>query len=150
MLLKWIQAGEFTEKSASVNVGEWQKGKILKVDDERCTVYLYDQQQEVKVDNGKVLPYLPKSIIAMLLKNQGIQFDLNQAIKKHSLSNEKGASRIRFEKTQAIIESLAETIFPLSFSGTSARLKTIPAPLLRRRADTQSLLALKTIFTITC
>ncbi len=129
-LLKHLYVSDVIGKVATVNWKGWQSGKILAADEEWTRVYLFDYKQEVRIDSDKVIPRLPKSSIELLLSKQRVKFDFNQAIKQHSLAAERNAARTRFEKTQAVADELAQTIFPLVFSGLRTILRTTPTPLL--------------------
>lgn len=130
-LLTIFKPYDLTGKTATVNWKGWQRAKILSADNEWTRVYLFDFDQEVRVASDKVIPQIPKDLIEKLLDAEAVLFDLHQAIKQHSLSTEPSASRIRFEKTQAIAESVAESVFPLTFNGTKVSLRPVAAPLLR-------------------
>jgi predicted HTH transcriptional regulator len=130
-LLVHFGADELAGKSATVNWNGWQRAKILSANHEWARVYFYDFDQEERVPSDKVIPQIPRAMIERLLQAEKIRFDLNQAIKQHSLATEPSASRIRLDNTQAIAESVAENIFPLRFDGTRVTLSPSPAPLFR-------------------
>jgi hypothetical protein len=79
-----------------------------------------------------VIPSLSRAEIKEALNRAGITFDFDREIKRHSLSLAPGSARTRAERTQAVVEDLAESVFPLPFDGATITLRPHPAPLLRR------------------
>ncbi len=77
-------------------------------------------------------PNLSKTLIQQILNVRNIYFNLPQAIKKHSLSLEPNAARIRAEKTQAVAAELAQTIFPLLINEIKVELQAIATALSRQ------------------
>ena len=125
-LLKTLPASEVVRRTATINWHGWRLGRILKCDLETARVTLFDFEKDETVTSDKVIPNLPRKLVETLLRTNGIHFDLNRAIKEHSLALQPNASRVRLEKTRAIAESLSTTIFPLKFKGRSAALSSKP------------------------
>ncbi len=113
----------------------WQQGKIISADQEWTLVHLFEFEQEEQIPSNKVIPNLTTSMIERVLNQQGIRFDLYQTIKEHSLALEINASRMRIDKTQATVNAITESIFPLSFGGIHAFLQPTPTPLSRQETE---------------
>jgi predicted HTH transcriptional regulator len=137
-LLVHFKPSELTGKTATVNWEGWQRGRILSIDQEWTRVYLFDFRREEMVANDKVIPQLPKELIDRQLDIQGIKFDLYQAIKQYSLSSDPSAPRIRLERTETVAESIAKTIFPLTFGRTRVSLRPTAVPLVRHNSEAKS------------
>ncbi|NJR19837.1 MAG: hypothetical protein HC785_32055 [Calothrix sp. CSU_2_0] len=112
-LLNILEPKYLIDKHAMAQWNGWHLGKITAVNLEWTTVYLFDFDKEEQVPSNKVIPNIHKSLIQQVLQAYNIYLDLQKAIKKHSLSLEPNAGRVRFEKTQAIANELAQTIFPI-------------------------------------
>lgn len=132
-LLTELNFNEFIGKTAVANWNGWQLGRIISVDNEWTTIYFFDFKQEGKVLNNKVIPNLPKALIARVLEQHGIRFDLNRAIKQHSLASEPNAAKIRAEKIQAVATDISQTVFPLILNGMRITLQPSFVPLSRQR-----------------
>lgn len=131
-LLSIFQPSELTDKTAVAQWNGWYLGRITSADQEWSRVYLYDFDKEEQVVSSKVIPNLSKTLIRQVLYKRGIHFDLPQAIKKHSLSLEPNAARMRAEKTQAVAGDLVQSIFPLLVDGMKVTLQTTPVALSRQ------------------
>jgi predicted HTH transcriptional regulator len=130
--LAYFSPDELSGRSSVVRWNGWELGKIISVDHEWATVYLFDFKQEVQVASNKVIPNLSRAQIEHVLKRNNIRFDLSRAIKEHSLSLEPNSSRIRAEKTQATAIDLVQEIFPLKVNGFWCNLKPESTPLHRQ------------------
>lgn len=130
--LDFFSLDELIGKSAVVRWNGWELGKIIFIDREWTSVYLFDFKQEIQVASNKVIPNLSRVQIERVLKQHGIRFDLSRAIKEHSLSLEPNSSRIRAEKTQSTATNLTQGIFPLKVNGFWCNLKPEPTPLHRQ------------------
>jgi predicted HTH transcriptional regulator len=139
-LLDIFQPHELVDKIAVVSWNGWQMGRITHATSEWVNVHLLDFDKEEQIASSQVIPNLSRNLIEQVLKHYSIHFDLAQAIKKHSLALEHGAARIRAEKTQAVINEIAQSIFPLRINILNVSLQNIPAPLLRHRATGKELL----------
>ncbi|NJR74874.1 MAG: hypothetical protein HC773_17035 [Scytonema sp. CRU_2_7] len=104
----------------------------------------FDFDKEEQVPSNKVIPNIHKSLIQQVLQAYNIYLDLQKAIKKHSLSLEPNAGRVRFEKTQAIANELAQTIFPIFVNGIQVKLQAQPT-ILSRQEGLIKTLHLKTL-----
>lgn len=132
-LLSLLEPRELVGKLAVTQWNGWYIGRVTAVNPEWSRVYLFEFDKEEQVASNKVIPSLPKYLIQQVLYARGIQFDLPQAIKKHSLSLEPNAARTRAEKTQAVVAELVQIIFPLLVDGVEVRLQSTPSALLRQR-----------------
>jgi predicted HTH transcriptional regulator len=122
-LLTQLPPSELIGKTATIDWHGWRLGRILTCDVEAARVKVFDYEKDETITSAKVIPNLPKRVIETLLKTNGIHFDLNRAIKEHSLALQPNASRTRLEKTEAVAQSLSTTVFPLRFDGRVAALK---------------------------
>jgi hypothetical protein len=128
------EAGEFVGKTAVAQwEATWHRGKIVYADTEYARVQFFDLEVEEQIATHKVIPNLSRAEIKEALNKAGMTFDFDREIKRHGLSLEPGAARVRAERTQAVVEDLAKLVFPLPFDGATVLLRPRPAPLLRRR-----------------
>ena len=63
-------------------------------------------------------------MIVKALSEAGHKYDLDQEIKRASLKLDANGSRRRAERTQALVEDLAATVFPLRIGAASITLST--------------------------
>lgn len=115
------------------NWNGWQHCRIVSITPDVSKVYLFDFKQEVQVPSNKVIPNLSKDLLAQLLQQNGVSFDLHKATKEHSLSSRPGEARTRFSKIQQIVQIVADYIFPVSINNLVFRLSPQATPLLRAR-----------------
>ncbi len=134
-LLTYFESSEFVNRTAFAQWKGWHYGKIVFADREWTRIRFFDFEQEEQVASNKVIPNLPTSMIERVLNQQGMKFDLYQAIKEHSLALEINASRTRIDKTQATTNDVAESVFPLVFAGMHVFLEPKPTPLSRQRTE---------------
>jgi len=135
-LLTYLKPDELIQRTALAQWrGGWHHGKIVSLDQEWTHIRFFDFEQEEQVVSAKVYPRLPTAMIERVLNQQGIRFDLYQAIKEHSLALETNASRIRLDKTQAIANNLAQSVFPLNFGDLHAFLQPNPTALSRQQIE---------------
>jgi predicted HTH transcriptional regulator len=130
-LLSDFHPGELAGKTASINWNGWRLGRIIAVGTEDARVFLFDYGEEQVVSSSKIIPDLPRSFLMKALSKAQISFDLSRKIKEESLASVPGAARIRAERTQAIAEELAETVFPFVVEEVQMQLGIDPAPLVR-------------------
>ena len=139
-LLDIFQSNELVDKVAIASWNGWQMGRITHATSEWTNVYLFDFEKEEQIASNLVIPNLSRNSIDRVLQQRSIYFDLAQATKKHSLALEPGAARIRAEKTQAVINEIAQSIFPLRINVLSVLLQNTPISLPRQRATGKELL----------
>lgn len=142
-ILNQIDKAELIGKLAVGQYKGWQKGKIKEIDNEYTNLYVFSYDSEVKLPNDKVIPDMYISNIKQILKNKRISFDISREIKKHSLSIEPKASRIRNDKILATVEHISESMFPLKCGELIASLNTAPENLYRN--DTKDGLVVKSL-----
>lgn len=104
----------------------WSNGKIMTIENDNCSVFIFDTQSQEVFPLNKVIPKLPQDMIRRILVAKGIQFDLPKELKKAVFATDKNASRIRAQSTQNVINDVAETIFPLEISGVTTQLSIAP------------------------
>jgi predicted HTH transcriptional regulator len=134
-LLHDLPITELINRRANAQVDqEWLPVKIVAVEGEWMTVYLYDQDAEKAVASSKVIPELPLPVLKQLLQKHRAFFDLHREVKRHSLRGERNASRTRFDYTRHIADELSDSIFPLSMPGMTVSMTSQPASLYRGAA----------------
>lgn len=138
-LLKYFQPSELVAKTAIVQWQGWQRGKIISLDSEWCCIYLFEFEREELVASNKVIPNLSTASMQQVLERQGVQFNLSQAIKEHSLASKLGASKIREEKTRAIASEISQSVFPLVYGNLHITLQPTPVQLPRQNYVAQGL-----------
>jgi len=131
-ILDYFPESEIAGKSSVVKWNGWELGKIISVDCEWASIYLFDFKQEIQVASNKVIPSLSRAQIEHILKRNNIRFDLSRTIKEHSLSLKPNASRMRAEKTKKMAINLVQDIFPLKVNEFWCNLKSEPTPLNRQ------------------
>ena len=131
-ILSCFSPDKLIGRTSVVRWNGWELGRITSVDHEWTNIYLFDFKQEIQIASNRVIPNLSRLQIEHVLKQNNIKFDLSKAIKKHSLSLVPNSSRIRAEKTQKIVQEIAQEIFPLKLNGFWCHLRPEPAPLRRQ------------------
>jgi hypothetical protein len=111
--------------------GGWERVQILSLDDALCRVSLPDYDQEDMVPVDTVLPRLRRDMIDEAVREVAPGYDLAREIKSASLALQPGAARIRAERTQAVVDDLAETVFPIMIGTDEIQIVTVPMPLAR-------------------
>ena len=92
--------------------GGWERVQIRGFDDAFCRINLPDYDQEDTVSADVVLPRLRRSMIDEAVREVAPGYDLSREVKSASLALQPGAARLRAERTQAVADDLAETVFP--------------------------------------
>ncbi|NEU71709.1 transcriptional regulator [Hassallia byssoidea VB512170] len=131
-LLSLLKPSELVGKLAVAQWNGWYMGRITSIDAEWSRMYLFEFDKEEQIISTKVIPSLSRTLIQQVLRARNINFDLSQAIKKHSLSLEPNAARTRADKTQAVAGELVQTIFPLLVHGVKVGLQPTPTALSRQ------------------
>ena len=88
--------------------------------------------REETIASVKVIPRLPRALIDRAIAASGARYDLPREIKQADLALETNAARMRAERTQALVDELAETTFPMSVSGTNITISPRPLTLSAR------------------
>ena len=143
-LLTYVEAPQLEGLTVVAKWRGWQKGKLLEVGAETAKVFLFDFGTEETIPLADVIPKLGRGLVETVLKKRRVAFDLAKEIKRHSLSAQPHASRVRAERTQAIANELGEKVFPLFAGGVEVELRTTPAQL-SRRADGKSSLRIESL-----
>lgn len=138
LVLSDIPAEEFIDMTVLARQQAWYRGKIVSVGQESSRVMFRELDREAEIPNDHIYPQLPRRLMDALLNKHGIQFDLYQAIKQHSLALEPNAARIRAEKTRAMAEIVSERIFPLTLGPIRIALRPEPEKLIRETADKEA------------
>ena len=125
-LLKWLRPNTLRGTFVVAKLDRWQKGKLVKVDDEVSLIYFFDIDSEKWVDNNHIIPELSLDTMKNVLNNVGAKFDFHKELKRHSLSLDTSGIRIRSEKTLATVDNIASTVFPLLIGDSQAVLHSTP------------------------
>lgn len=128
-LIQVLGAEPLRGRRCIVELNGWQDGEVLTTDEEWTTVRLADQEQEVRVPSGTVIPRLPLRLIEQLLQHKRVRFDLQHAVKGHSLCGQPGMARERADRIQSVAEYFADQVFPLRVGDMQVGLNRTPAPL---------------------
>jgi hypothetical protein len=111
--------------------GGWERLQILGLDHAFCRVSLPDYDQEDMVPVDTVLPRLRRDMIDEAVREVAPGYGLAREIKTASLALQPGAARTRAELTQAVVDDLAETVFPIVIGTDEIQIATGPMPLAR-------------------
>lgn len=130
-LLRHLPPSALVGRAAVGKVQGWQRGRITSCDEEWAVLRLFDFDQTQRVASSDVIPDLPVRLIQQVLAARNVRFDLSREIKQQSLSASPAAARIRSERTQAMVEEIGRTIFPMRFAGMEAVLASTPLKLVR-------------------
>jgi predicted HTH transcriptional regulator len=134
-LVSEIGVGQLLNRPCVAKSNGWRRGKIIEADDENCLVRFYDDNTEEHISSGFVIPDLPKSTIDQNLAARGISFELDRAIRQHSLSLHSGAARVRADKVNTVARNISKQIFPFLVTGRNVEVIPDPVNLVRRDAD---------------
>jgi predicted HTH transcriptional regulator len=119
--------------------GGWERVQILSLDNAFCRVSLPDYDQEDMVPVDTVLPRLRRDMINEAVREVAPDYDLAREIKSASLALQPGAARTRAERTQAVVDDLAETVFPIMTGTDEIQIATVPMPLAQNGDGRRSL-----------
>ena len=115
------------------NKGGWREGRLSEFGDEFAQVRFFDTNTEETVPIGDVIPVCSVAMLESILKQEGSSFDLIAALRKHSLVTKPDSARERAGKTVAMVEHLAETLFPLQCCDLDVDVVSEPVRLSERR-----------------
>ncbi len=138
-LLSHLQPSELIGRSAVGRTERWDRGQIVSLDSEWVQLRLYDYDQVVRVPPADVIPDLPVRLIKKVLAERRVSFDLSREIKQRSLSASSSAARVRAEWTQALVDDISRSVFPIPFSGFDVHLGNNALPLARDSRAQQAL-----------
>lgn len=104
----------------------WQTGRVSEIQVDHSSVYFFESDSTEKIPNNRIIPRLPTRSIKKVLGQMGLKYDLTGEIRKATYSLSKNASRIRAEHTQAVVDDLRETVFPLELPSSTLTLGPQP------------------------
>ena len=110
--------------------GGLERGRISEATMDHVTLCLFDSDEEESLPAFQVYPSLHRDQIDTIVREVAPGFDLSKTIKKAALSTVRGSARVRADRIQKIVKTIAETAFPLSVTGREVELKTTPLGLL--------------------
>ena len=110
----------------------WERARLLSFERDRCRVFLPDYAREETIPADHVIPQLPREMIDRLLRERGLDYDLSGEIARAGSGLVAGAARLRSERTQDLVNDLANAVFPIRVGNASVHLSTRPLPLSRR------------------
>lgn len=119
------------------NKGGWREGRIVSFDSEFAKVFFFDTETEEQLPTDWVIPSCSLLMLDELLRRAEVQFDLHGVIKMHSLASKSGAARERFEKIMAMVQHVAETLFPIQFGDMEVTLEPEPIQLIEQGPTTE-------------
>jgi len=119
--------------------GKWERAKILGYDGTFCRVALLDYDVDDNISPQFILPRLPRALIDKALQSAAPQYDFARELKSASLSLTPGAARVRFERTQLLVDELAHTTFPLSLTFGQITISTSPIGMASSRTSVRTL-----------
>jgi predicted HTH transcriptional regulator len=128
-LLAELGSQQILNRTCVAKSNGWRRGKIIELDYESTRIRFFDTNAEEVVPSGLVIPDLPKGLIEQNLKERGISFDLDKAIKEHSLSLHAGAARVRAEKANSVANEISENVLPIVVAGQEVRMNPHPVSL---------------------
>ncbi len=104
----------------------WQPVKLMQIESDHSQVQPFGSEAMEAVPNNKIIPHLPPRILKVILANAAPKYDLSTEIRKATFGLNKNASRIRVDHTQAVVDDLIESVFPLSLPSASIALSGQP------------------------
>lgn len=128
-LLRWVEPKDLRDQRAIARLNQWQKGKIIRCNNERTRIYLYDLGSEEWAASEQVIPDLSISLLKTVIDKANVSFDLAREVKRHSLALETNSAHARSERTIEAVENIAGFLFPLRVGELTAILTPEPAPL---------------------
>jgi len=118
--------------------GDWREGKIIQFDSEFANIFFLDTKSEHRVESKSVVPAMSLDMIKISLQKLQINFDLDQVIKRHSLSSKRGSARERVEWMEKMVDDIADTIFPLPIGDLYVEFSKKPLRLIEQGNVTQN------------
>lgn len=127
-----LEPTELLGRLCTYRSGNWQEGRIVRLDDDQVVISSDDSDAERVVAAAVVIPYLPVRLIAKVVQARCPSFDFHRTQKTHSLASVPAASRIRAEKTLTTASAISEILFPLRLGTSLVGLDPRPTPLARK------------------
>lgn len=125
--MTYLAPEEFTNMRCMAHTARgWDAGRLVSVKADHCQVSFFDFDSTETLPNINVIPRLPVRLIIEVLNRIGVNYDLPKEIRKATFGLEKNASRNRAEYTQAVINELVESVFPLSLPSVTISLLKEP------------------------
>jgi predicted HTH transcriptional regulator len=109
--------------------GAWTHGTIEDFTEYYARIYLPEFEKTENIKTSEIVPYLNKTelnSIAFLIKRG---FNLDTKLKALSLSSVANASKQRLDKINETANYVASEIFPISYNGFTAFMKSLPTSL---------------------
>ena len=131
-----FSAEELTGRQCVASKDGWRKGRILSFDNEFARLYFFDTEAEEQIPKNSVIPNCTLTMLKTLLQKEGISFDLSGTIKKYSLASKAGAARERSDKITAMVQHIANTLFPIQFGEFEVNITTEPIQLIEQTSPT--------------
>lgn len=132
VLAQQLPHDKLINRRCVANKGGWREGRIMDYQSEFAKVYFFDAETEEQLPTDSIIPNCPLSVLQESLRQAGTTFDLSIAIKTHSLALKTGAARERSEKIMAMLQHVADTIFPIQFSDMEVGLTREPIQLVEQ------------------
>lgn len=132
VLARQFPSEVFLNRRCTASSNGWRDGRIIEPNNDLAKIHFFDTETDEMLPLDSVIPNLPVLLLKESLRKKNICFDLSAAIKKHSLAATAGAARERSEKISAMIEHVANTLFPIKFSDMDVALTTSPVQLAER------------------
>ena len=108
---------EITNQTAIVKYGNgWEICSLRRIENDYSTVYLFDFDLEIEIENRLIVPRLRQEQIKENLGKNGIVLDLQKKLKEASLLTLPNASLERARLTLSAMQAIS-TIMPLKFNG---------------------------------
>lgn len=129
VLLRSLSAESLTNITCTVRARQWRRGRVVQIMQDWTTVHFFDTEAEESVASSEVIPALSLRLLEQLLRTEKVEFDLHAAIKRASLAGEAGAARLRADKIRKFIDTISETIFPISLGNFEISITPKPVEL---------------------
>jgi predicted HTH transcriptional regulator len=129
LVLRSIPKESLVGKTCVARSGQYRRGRITELTDDWATIHFFDTEEERSIAASDVIPNLSLRMIELLLRTEGVQYDLHAAVKRGSLASEQAAARMRAEKIQRFVESVADEVFPVVFGNFATTIETTPVSL---------------------
>lgn len=130
-LLKIFTPENLQGKKCVALLKNWCAGRIISCTIENTLVHFDDLGMDEYIPSNNVIPELPMNLIKLLVKERNPFFDLAKEIKKHSIALDPNSSRLRIEKTIAVINEISKQVFPVTMGDITFNLVCTPISLNR-------------------
>jgi len=127
-----FQADNLINLKCIANYTGWREGRIIELNSEFALIFFYDSESKQQVPTHLVIPHLPIEMLKMTLDKAGIQYNLSQAIRDHSLASRRGSARERMHKMEHIIHQISDTLFPIQINDIFVNILNEPLSLVEQ------------------